>query len=106
MPRTIPTSGFVLGVGATGWTSVLSMRRLLPGLSDGDLGTCLMDGLVVPSPCFARPGAAQLGGAVSGGASALWYYRLPPGDYIVGQGGLTAWPYDASLAHALRITVR
>jgi len=100
MTRKIPTSGFVLGVGVPGQLSVLGFARLLPGLSDDDLALCLLDGLVGPPPCF--DGDGQLGGEVSGGASALWYYRLSPGDYVVFQGGQ---PLDGGFSHAVRISV-
>ena len=59
----------------------------------------MTDGDLVPSQCFPDGGgayqalqcfdaSATLGGGVSAGASALWWYDLPPGEYIAFQGGM------------------
>lgn len=90
MPRVIPRRGFVLGLGEPGVVTLLFFFRLKPWVKDSDL---------VPSQCFPDGGGAYqalqcfdaglvLGGGVSAGASALWWYDLPPGEYIAFQGGL------------------
>lgn len=92
LPRSIPRRGFVLGVGEVGFVNALALRRLEPWVTPDQLqeGVCFDDGGGgTPSlSCF--DGDAGLGGGVSGGASALWWYDLPPGEYIAYQGGLNA----------------
>lgn len=87
LPTALPRRGFLLTVGGRGLTSDLWVRRILPGVTDPELhdGTCLAGGLQPPRDCFDAV-SAQIGGAVSPGASAWFYYDLPPGDYAVGSG--------------------
>lgn len=90
MPRAIPRRGFVLGVGEPGVITVLAVERLKPWVTDTDLveGQCFDDsgGGTPALQCF--DGFSTLGGGVSAGASALWWYDLPPGEYIAVQGGM------------------
>ncbi len=110
LPRTLPTHGFVLGIGARGLLSTLVFSKLLPGITDAELNdgtTCISDGLPVTKQCFAPVRHSFDGGAVSGGASALWYYSLPPGDYPVGLSGHTcSFDWCSRTALQQRITVR
>lgn len=89
LPRSIPRRGFVLGLGEPGVITVLALERLRPWVTDGDLveGQCFDDsgGGTPALQCF--DGYHRLGGGVSAGASALWWYDLPPGEYIAFQGG-------------------
>jgi hypothetical protein len=92
LPSTLPRRGFLLAVGGRGLTGGIWAQRLLPGVTDTELhdGTCLADGLPAPKVCFDGT-MATLGGAVSPGASAWFYYDLPPGDYAVGSGDHTQY---------------
>lgn len=87
LPSTLPSHGFLLAVGVRGGglTGGLWAERVRPGITDAELhdGTCLDDGLPPAKDCFDGP-VVTLGGAVSPGASAWFYYALPPGDYAVG----------------------
>ncbi|HET7900919.1 MAG TPA: hypothetical protein VFL59_06990 [Candidatus Nanopelagicales bacterium] len=89
-PRLVPRRGFVLGIGEPGVITVLVLLRRKSWVTDADLvpGQCFPDsgGASQALQCF--DGYVRLGGGVSAGASALWWYDLPAGDYIAFQGGL------------------
>lgn len=86
LPATLPGQGFLLAVGVRGegLTGGMWAQRVRAGITDAELhdGACLNDGLPPELDCFDGPVVA-IGGAVSPGASAWFYYRLPPGDYAV-----------------------
>ena len=112
LPRTMPRRGFVLGIGQPGIVSVLQLGRLKPGITDHQLftpGQCFVDsgGAGQALDCFQNPGWTTLGGGVSGGHSALWWYDLPPGDYVAAQGGLNeAGDSGVYLGLVTRVTIR
>lgn len=87
--RVIPRRGFLLGIGQPGIINSLGLARIKPGITDEQLvapGVCFNSGSGIPElSCL--DGGAFLGGGVSGGASALWWYDLPPGEYIAFQAG-------------------
>ncbi|MFN8158465.1 MAG: hypothetical protein U0R68_13695 [Candidatus Nanopelagicales bacterium] len=87
--RVIPRRGFLLGIGQPGIINSLGLARIKPGITDEQLvafGVCFNSGSGIPElSCL--DGGASLGGGVSGGASALWWYDLPPGEYIAFQAG-------------------
>ncbi|HET7900920.1 MAG TPA: hypothetical protein VFL59_06995, partial [Candidatus Nanopelagicales bacterium] len=86
LPSTLPRQGFLLAVGGTGLTGGITAGRLVAGTTDAELYdgvTCITEGVPAARNCFTGTWAA-MGGAVSPGASAWFYYRLPAGDYAVG----------------------
>lgn len=89
IPRVIPRRGFLLGIGQSGIINALGLARIKPGITDEQLvafGVCFNSSSGIPElSCL--DGDAVLGGGVSGGASALWWYDLPPGEYIAFQAG-------------------
>lgn len=92
LPAHLPTAGFIKGLGTPGRISALWVKQLKPGITDADLRgdyTCFgREGLDPPvKDCFVANTFRVLGGGVSAGASALWYYVLPPGEYVMGNGG-------------------
>ncbi|HEU4676438.1 MAG TPA: hypothetical protein VFS29_10640 [Motilibacteraceae bacterium] len=97
LPRTLPAQGYLRGVGTPGYVSTLGLQKLKPTTTEDMLvpGICYPDGggLQRDYGCF--EGSYQLGGAVSAGANAVWYYALPPGRYAAGQNSHNAlWDYD------------
>ena len=89
LPTSLPAHGYLRGVGTPGYVSTLSLRKLLPGVGYSRLvaGDCYPDNGGAwqgAADCFA-PFDYQLGGGVSAGSGALWYYSVPPGTYAVGQ---------------------
>jgi hypothetical protein len=90
IPATIPGRGFLRGVGSPGIVSTLVLLALLPGVTDAELTdgrTCFAgptSGGIAVKSCFGRTSTPFLAG-VSGGQDALWFYDLPPGDYVAGQ---------------------
>lgn len=111
IPRTLPRQGFLLALGTRGILSTLRVAGLLPGITDAQLHdghTCLADDLPPEQRCF-NSYWFVLGGAVSAGASAFWYYRLPPGDYVVGQASTQMWAFDSNPFNGgivTRVTIR
>jgi hypothetical protein len=107
LPATIPSSGWMKGIGTPGILSVLWAQRLLPGITAADLrDSCGFDQMPANKTCFARGSFVQLGGSVSAGASALWRYRLPPGRYVVGNGGqLSTFDVPFNLGSVSVVTV-
>lgn len=89
IPRVIPRRGFLLGIGQPGIINTLGLARIKPGITDEQLvafGVCFNSSSGIPElSCL--DGNTILGGGVSGGASALWWYDLPPGEYIAFQAG-------------------
>jgi hypothetical protein len=87
LPASLPTSGWLLGIGGAPLNS-LAVRKLVPGVTKADLdtrGVCFPGGIAPPTKdCFVQGFALDLGGKVSAGASVFWYYRLAPGDYVTG----------------------
>lgn len=85
LPSALPRAGFLLAVGGPALAGGMWATRIVDGVTDTELhdGTCLADGLPPTKQCFYGP-MFTIGGAVSPGASAWFYYRFPPGDYAVG----------------------
>jgi len=88
-PATLPTSGWLLGIGGTPLTT-LTIARLRPGVTKADLdgyNVCFWHGAPDPihnKDCFVRGAGLDFGGKLSAGASVFWYYRLPRGQYVAG----------------------
>jgi len=98
-PATLPTSGWLLGIGSN--LNNLDIVKLAPGVTQADLdtrGVCFQGGMAPPTKnCFEQSGGARLLGKVSKGASVFWYYRLAPGNYIAGDNAPSAY-YDRMFA--------
>lgn len=90
LPRAIPRRGFLLGIGQPGIINRPGFLRIRPGITDEQItafGVCFNSSSGIPElNCF--DAGADIGGGVSGGASALWWYDLPPGEYIAFQNGI------------------
>ncbi|MEO6144842.1 MAG: hypothetical protein ABIP19_12770 [Dermatophilaceae bacterium] len=99
LPASLPAQGYLRAIGTPGYVSTLWLQKLKPGVTITMLhtdGECF-DAFAGGPPrqqCF-EPYTYQLGGGVSAGASALWYYRVPVGSYAVGQRSHDAvWDAD------------
>jgi hypothetical protein len=91
VPATLPTQGYLLGLGTYDVVSTLQFHRMLPGVTDAT--PCLfVDDSPLGAVCFYQESSElALQGGVSANATALWYYSLPPGRYAVANGSHDAF---------------
>lgn len=99
LPTSLPAHGYLRGVGTPGYISTLNLRKLRPGVTQARL---------VPGDCYPDSGGAwggaldcfepyryRLGGGVSAGSAAVWWYTIPTGSYAVSQGSHSSvWDTD------------
>jgi len=110
LPRSLPAHGYLRGLGVTQFVSTLSLRKLRPGVAQSRLvpGDCYPDsgGAWGGAPDCFEPYRYQLGGGVSAGSAALWWYTVPPGRYAVGQASHdVGWDTDRIPAYRGEVTI-